>query len=91
LGLGFGHAGTRAAHDGGETPREFTDAVGLVQEHGFARDQFLADAESGDPGEEVIGGVLLRDAAAGNQRDFGKGRAARGCSYRRRPKRRGKS
>jgi len=37
LGLGFGHAGTRAAHDGGETPREFTDAVGLVQEHGFAR------------------------------------------------------
>ena len=75
--LGFGHAGSRAAHDGGETPREFTDAIGLVQEHRFARDQLLADAESGSPGEEVVGGVLLRDAAAGNQGDFGERPAQR--------------
>src|SRR5208282_5319036 len=39
-------------------------------EHGFVRDQFLADAESAGAGKEVIGGILLRDAASGNQRDL---------------------
>src|SRR5277367_6188189 len=75
LRLRFSHARAGAADDAGETANQFTDAIGFVEEDGFARDEFLADAESRGTGEKILRGVLLRDAAAGDKRNVWKGSA----------------
>lgn len=72
LGLGFGEAGAGSAHDTGEAASQFADAVGFMEQHGFAGDEFFADTKCGGSCKQVVGGVLLRDAATGHERNIRK-------------------
>ena len=74
-GFGFGDASAGAFDDAGEAAGQFANTVGAVKKHGFAGNELLANAESGGPGEKIMSGGLLRDAATGDQGNIGKGAA----------------
>ena len=73
--MGFGHASAGAFDDCSETASQLADAVRLMEEHGLAWDQFLSNAESRCAGEQILCGILLGDAATGNERNVREGAA----------------
>jgi hypothetical protein len=70
LELGFGDSRFGTADDGGKAAGKFANAIGLVEQHGFAGDNFLANAESADASEKIKGSVLLSDATTSDERNI---------------------